>query len=154
MEESVAAPQPEPGPIKFVWEGADGDATALITTTTSTTAPVSETFIARQKIAEHRRKPIHAHRIVPPLDLNAPATPPKREPAITLVPLDGGLVIRKRAAAQSGDVNIGQEVNVPVQRLINSAPAGRLSIGNLRSGRVTVLGVTEETIPAGTTKGP
>ena len=80
--------------------------------------------------------------------------PPRREPAITLVPLDGGLVIRKRAAAQSGDVTVGQEVNVPVQRLLNNAPAGHLSIGNPAGGRVTVLGVTEETILPGTTKGP
>ena len=150
MDETVA----EPGPIKFVWEGEDGKTSALITTTTSTTTSPTETFIARQKIAEHRRKPLHAHRIVPPLNPNAPPTPPRREPAITLVPLDGGLVIRKRAAAQSGDVNIGQEANVPVQRLINNAPAGRLSIGSPAGGRVTVLGVTQETIIPGTTKGP
>ena len=154
MEETVAEPQPEPGPIKFVWEGEDGETAALISTTTSTTTPPTEHFIARQKIAEHRRKPLHAHRIVPPLNPNAPPTPPRREPAIRLVPLDGGLVIRKRAAARSGDVEINQEVNVPVQRLINNAPAGKLSVGNLRSGRVTILGVTEETIIPGTTKGP
>ena len=35
-----------------------------------------------------------------------------------------------------------------------SAPSGSLSVGNLRGGRVTVLGVTEETILPGTTKGP
>jgi len=154
MEETVAEPQPEPGPIKFVWEGEDGETAALISTTTSTTTPPTEHFIARQKIAEHRRKPLHAHRIVPPLNPNAPPTPPKREPLIRLVPLDGGLVIRKRAAAQSGDVTVGQEVNVPVQRLLNNAPAGHLSIGSPAGGRVTVLGVTEETILPGTTKRP
>ena len=91
----------------------------------------TERFIARQKIA-HR---------VPPL--------------ITLVPLDGGLVIRKRAAAQTGDVLTGQEsAGTPPQRLINNPPSGSLSVGNLRGGRVTVLGVTEETILPGTTKGP
>jgi len=72
MEESVAAPQPEPGPIKFVWEGADGDATALITTTTSTTTAPTERFIARQIIEDHQRRPRHPSRILPPLDLNAP----------------------------------------------------------------------------------
>ena len=81
--------------------------------------------------------------------------PPRREPAITLVPLDGGLVIRKRAAAQTGDVLTGQErAGTPPQRLINNPPSGSLSVGNLRGGRVTVLGVTEETILPGTTKGP
>ena len=38
--------------------------------------------------------------------------------------------------------------------LINNLPSGSLSVGNLRGGRVTVLGVTEETILPGTTKGP
>ena len=42
----------------------------------------------------------------------------------------------------------------PPQRLINNPPSGSLSVGNLRGGRVTVLGVTEETILPGTTKGP
>ena len=154
MEESAAEPQPEPGPIKFVWEGEDGETSALITTTTSTTTSPTETFIARQIIEDHRRRPRHPNRIVPPLDPDAPPTPPRREPAITLVPLDGGLVVRKRAAAQSGDVNIGQEANEPVQRLINNAPAGRLSISSPAGGRVTVLGVTQEAIIPGTTKGP
>ena len=71
------------------------------------------------------------------------------------MPLDGGLVIRKRAAAQTGDVLTGQEgAGTPLQRLINKPPSGSLSVGNLRGGRVTVLGVTEETILPGTTKGP
>ena len=69
-----------------------------------------------QKIEEHRRRAPHSHRIVPPLNPNAPPTPP--------------------------------------QRLINHPPSGSLSVGNLRGGRVTVLGVTEETILPGTTKGP
>ena len=154
MDETVAEPQPEPGPIKFVWEGEDGETSALITTTTSTTTSPTETFIARQIIEDHRRRPRHPSRIVPPLDPDAPPTPPRREPLVRLVPLDGGLVVRKRAAARSGDVNIGQEANVPVQRLINNAPAGRLSIGGAAGGRVTVLSVTEETIIPGTTKGP
>ena len=85
----------------------------------------------------------------------APPTPPSREPAITLVPLDGGLVIRKRAAAQTGDVLTGQEsASTPPQRPINNPPWGSLSVGNLRGGRVDVLGVTEKTILPGTTKGP
>ena len=153
-EERVAEPRPAPGPIQFVWEGEDGTRTALISTTTSTTTPPTESFIARQKIAEHRRRPRHAHRIIPPLNPNAPPTPPRREPAITLVPLDGGLVIRKRAAAQSGDVSIGQETPAAPQRLINNPPSGRLSIGGPAGGRVTVLGVTQEIITPGTTKGP
>ena len=99
MEETVAGPQPESAPIKFVWEGEDGETAALISTTTNTTKPPTKHFIARQKIAEHRRKSLHVNRIVPPLNPNAPPTPPKRELLIRLVPLDGGLVIRKRAAA-------------------------------------------------------
>ena len=156
MAESVAEPPAEAGPIQFVWEDENGQRTALISTTTSTTTSPTERFIARQKIEEHRRRPPHAHRIVPPLNPNAPPTPPpRREPAITLVPLDGGLVIRKRAAAQTGDVLTGQEsAGTPPQRLINNPPSGSLSVGNLRGGRVTVLGVTEETILPGTTKGP
>ena len=119
-------------------------------TTTSTLR--TERFIARQKIEEHRRRPPHARWIVPPLNPNAP---PRREPAITLVPRDGGLVIRKRAAAQTGDVLTGQEsAGTPPPRLINNPPWGSLSVGNLGDGRVTVLGVTKETILPGTTKGP
>ena len=152
MAESVAEPPAEAGPIQFVWEDGNGQRTALISTTTSTTTSPTERFIARQKIEEHRRLQPHQHRIVPPLNPNAP---PRREPAITLVPLDGGLVIRKRAAAQTGDVLTGQEsAGTPPQRLINNPPSGSLSVGNLRGGRVTVLGVTEETILPGTTKGP
>lgn len=154
MEEGLAAPRPEPGPIRFVWEGEDGTNTALISTTTSTTTPPTEDFIARQIIEDHQRRPRYPSRIVPPLNPNAPPTPPRRDPAITLVPLDGGLVVRKRAATQSGDVNVGQQVTVPVQRLINNAPAGRIAIGSPAGGRVTVLGVTEETIIPGTAKGP
>ena len=59
------------------------------------------------------------------------------------------------AAAQTGDVLTGQEsAGTPPQRLINNPPSGSLSVGNLPGGRVTVLGVTEETILPGTTKGP
>ena len=42
----------------------------------------------------------------------------------------------------------------PPERLINNPPSGSLSVGNLRGGRVTVLGVTEETILPSTTEGP
>ena len=78
----------------------------------------------------------------------------RRHAASPLAPLDGGLVIRKRAAAQTGYVLTGQEsAGTPPQRLINNPPSGSLSVGNLRGGRVTVLGVTEETILPGTTKG-
>jgi len=91
----------------------------------------------------------------PPARRKTRRSPPRREPAITLVPLDGGLVIRKRAAAQTCDVLTGQEsAGTPPQRLINNPPSGSLSVGNLRGRRVTVLGVTEETILPGTTKGP
>ena len=73
----------------------------------------------------------------------------------TLVPLDGGLVIRKRAAVQTGEVLTGQEsAGTPPPQLINNLPSGSLSVGNLRGRRVTVLGVTEETFLPGTTKGP
>ena len=44
--------------------------------------------------------------------------------------------------------------SAPPQWMINNPPSGSLSVGNLRGGRVTVLGVTEETILPGTTKGP
>ena len=44
--------------------------------------------------------------------------------------------------------------SAPLQRLINNSPSGSLSVGNLRGGRVTTLGVTEETILPGNTKGP
>ena len=69
--------------------------------------------------------------------------------------MDGGLVNRKRAAAQTGNVLTGQQsAGTPPQRLINNSPSGSLCVGNLRGGRVTVLGVTKETILPGTTKGP
>ena len=154
MEESVVEPPAPEGPIKFVWEGGEGTRPTVITTTTSITTTPTEQFIARQKIAEYRRKPRHAHRIIPPLNISAPPTPPARPPLITLVPLDGGLAIRKRAVAQSGDVTIGQETAVPMQGRVNSAPAGQLLISNPSGGRVTVLGVTQETITPGTTRGP
>ena len=116
MAESVAEPPAEAGPTQFVWEDGNGQRTALISTTTSTTTSPTGRFIARQTIKEHRRWPPHAHRIVPPLNPNAPPT--------------------------------------PLQRLINNPPSGSLSVGNLRGGRVTMLGITEETILPGTTKGP
>ena len=65
MAESVAEPPAEAGPTKFVWEDGNGQRTALISTTTSTTTSPTERFIARQKIEEHR--------IVPSLNPNAPA---------------------------------------------------------------------------------
>ena len=116
MAESVAEPPAEAGPIRFVWEDGNGQRTALISTTNSTTTSPTERFIPLQKIEEHRRRPPHAHRIIPPLNPNAPPMPP--------------------------------------QRLNNNPPSGSLSIGNLRGGRVTVLGITEETILPGTTKDP
>lgn len=59
-EETTATPPPvvEEGPIKFVWDAGNGQRTTLISTTTSTTSAPTETFIARQKIAEYWRKPI------------------------------------------------------------------------------------------------
>ena len=107
-EEATATPPVvEDGPIKFVWEGQDGKRTTLISTTTSTTSAPTETFIARQKIAEYWRKPTHAHRLLPAID---PATEGNTPPqsgdkrVIRLVPLDAGLVIRKRAEAATRDV--------------------------------------------------
>ena len=73
MAESVAEPPAEAGPIHFVWEDGNGQRTALISTMTSTTTSPTERFIARQKIEKHRRRPPHAHRIVPPLNPNAPS---------------------------------------------------------------------------------
>ena len=66
MAESVAEPPAEAGPIQFVWEDGNGQRTALISNTTSTTTSPTERFIARQKIEEHRRLQPHQHRIVPP----------------------------------------------------------------------------------------
>jgi len=108
-EETTATPQEESGPIKFVWEGDDGKTTTLISTTTSTTGTPTETFIARQKIAEHRRKPDFAHRILPSINPNGSEnTPPQagRGQQIRLIPLDNGLIIRKRAEEAAGDVTV------------------------------------------------
>ncbi|MGC6520227.1 MAG: hypothetical protein ACON37_09430 [Candidatus Puniceispirillaceae bacterium] len=108
-EEAAAAPPPEDGPIKFVWEGDDGKTTTLISTTTSTTGTPTETFIARQKIAEYRRKPTYAHRILPSIDPDGEEnTPPQSgtRTEVRLIPLDAGLVIRKRAEAAAGDVTV------------------------------------------------
>ena len=80
MAESLAEPPAEAGPIQFVWEDGNGQRTALISTTTSTTTSPTERFIARQKIEEHRRRPPHAHRIVPPLNPNASPTPRAASP--------------------------------------------------------------------------
>ena len=75
--------------------------------------------------------------------------------ASSLAALISGRKNASIAAAQTGDVLTGQEsAGTPPQRLINNPPSGSLSVGNLRGGRVTVLGVTEETILPGTTKGP
>ena len=65
IAESVAEPPAEARPIQFVWEDGNGQRTALISTTTSTTTSPTERFIARQKIEEHR--------IIPSLNPNAPA---------------------------------------------------------------------------------
>jgi len=108
-EEAAATPPPAvaAGPIKFVWDGGDGKRTILISTTTSTTSAPTETFIARQKIAAHWRKPPHAHRLLPMID---PATEGNTPPqsgetrVIRLVPLDAGLVIRKRAEAATQNI--------------------------------------------------
>ena len=70
---SAAEPPAEAGPIQLDWEDGNGQRTALISTTTNTTTSPTERFIARQKIEEHRRRPPHAHRIVPSLNPNAPA---------------------------------------------------------------------------------
>ena len=59
------------------------------------------------------------------------------------------------ASAPPRNVLTGQEsAGTPPQRLINNPPSGSLSVGNLRGGWVTVLGVTKETILPGTTEGP
>jgi hypothetical protein len=47
-----------------------------------------------------------------------------------------------------------ESAGTPPQRLINNQPSGSLSAGNLWGGRVTVLGVTKETILPSTTEGP
>ena len=74
MAESVAKPPAEAGPILFVWEDGNGQWIALISIKTSTTTSPTERYIARQKIEERRRRPPHAHRIVPPLNPNAPSS--------------------------------------------------------------------------------
>ena len=47
-----------------------------------------------------------------------------------------------------------ESAGTPPQHLINKPPSGSLSVGNLQGGRVSVLGVTEETIFPGTIQGP
>lgn len=88
-EEAAASPPPEDGPIKSA-------------PTTSTTSSPTETFIARQKIAEHRRKLTHAHRLLPSIN---PATegntPPQSGDQAGAAGCRSG--IHKRAAA-AGDV--------------------------------------------------
>ena len=108
-EETTATPPPvvEEGPIKFVWDAGNGQRTTLISTTTSTTSAPTETFIARQKIAEYWRKPNHPIRLPPMMDPETEGnTPPPSGTVkvLRLVPLDAGLVIRKRAEAAKENV--------------------------------------------------
>ena len=108
-EETTATPPPvvEEGPIKFVWDAGNGQRTTLISTTTSTTSAPTETFIARQKIAEYWRKPNHPIRLPPIMNPETEGnTPPPSGTVkvLRLVPLDAGLVIRKRAEAAKENV--------------------------------------------------
>ena len=162
-EEAAAGPPAEEGAIRFVLQTPSEGENMLIGTTTSTTSVPTTAYIARQKIHEHRHRPVVSNRIQPVIDPNRVNEHPPQSgetEQIRLVPLDGGNTIRRRAGAAAivGEVTVlgvAQEgAGTPPQRLINNPPLGSLSVGNLQGGRITVLGVTEETIIPGTAKGP
>ena len=153
MAESVAEPPAEAAPIQFVWKRPADRADQHY----DQHHHIADRAIHRP--SEDRRASPQAAACVSDRPAAKPeraadAAAPRREPAITQVPLDDGLVIRKHLAAQTGDVLTGQEsAGTPPQRLINNPPSRSLSVGNLRGERVTVLGVTEEAILPSTTKG-
>ena len=118
-EEAAASPPAEEGAIRFVLQTPAEGENMLIGTTTSTTSVPTTAYIARQKIHEHRHRPVVSNRIQPVIDPNRVNEHPPQSgetEQIRLVPLDGGNTIRRRAGAAA------------------------------IVGEVTVLGVTQETI--------
>ena len=118
-EEAAAGPPAEEGAIRFVLQTPAEGENMLIGTTTSTTSVPTTAYIARQKIHEHRHRPVVSNRIQPVIDPNRVNEHPPQSgetEQIRLVPLDGGNTIRRRAGAAA------------------------------IVGEVTVLGVTQETI--------
>ena len=118
-EEAAAGPPAEEGAIRFVLQTPAEGENMLIGTTTSTTSVPTTAYIARQKIHEHRHRPVVSSRIQPVIDPNRVNEHPPQSgetEQIRLVPLDGGNTIRRRAGAAA------------------------------IVGEVTVLGVTQETI--------
>jgi hypothetical protein len=110
-EEAAARPPAEEGPIRFVMQTPTEGENTLIGTTTSTTSVPTTAFIARQKIHEHRHKPVVSNRIQPVIDPNRVNEQPPQSgetEQIRLVPLDGGNVIRRRAGAAAvvGEVTV------------------------------------------------
>ena len=113
-EEAAASPPAEEGPIRFVMQTPTEGENTLIGTTTSTTSTTSvptTAFIARQKIHEHRHRPVVSNRIQSVIDPNRVNEPPPQSgetEQIRLVPLDGGNVIRRRAGAAAvvGEVTV------------------------------------------------
>jgi hypothetical protein len=118
-EEAATGPPAEEGAIRFVLQTPAEGENMLIGTTTSTTSVPTTAYIARQKIHEHRHRPVVSNRIQPVIDPNRVNEHPPQSgetEQIRLVPLDGGNTIRRRAGAAA------------------------------IVGEVTVLGVTQETI--------
>ena len=118
-EEAATSPPAEEGAIRFVLQTPAEGENMLIGTTTSTTSVPTTAYIARQKIHEHRHRPVVSSRIQPVIDPNRVNEHPPQSgetEQIRLVPLDGGNTIRRRAGAAA------------------------------IVGEVTVLGVTQETI--------
>lgn len=110
-EEAAAKPVVEPGPITFVWQTPTEGEAMVIGTTTSTTSAPTAAFIARQKIHEHRHKPIVSNRIQPVIDPDHidDSLPQSGAGAQTrLVPLAGGNTIRRRAdtATVVGEITV------------------------------------------------
>ena len=110
-KEAAASPPAEEGPIRFVMQTPTEGENTLIGTTTSTTSVPTTAFIARQKIHEHRHKPVVSNRIQPVIDPNRVNVQPPQSgetEQIRLVPLDGGNVIRRRAGAAAvvGEVTV------------------------------------------------
>ena len=69
-EEAAASPPAEEGPIRFVMQTPTEGENTLIGTTTSTTSVPTTAYIARQKIHEHRHRPVVSSRIQPVIDPN------------------------------------------------------------------------------------
>ena len=110
-EEAAATPVAEPGPITFVWQTPTEGEAMVIGTTTSTTSAPTAAFIARQKIHEHRHRPIVSNRIQPVIDPDHfdESLPQSGEGTqVRLVPLEGGNMIRRRAGTATvvGEVTV------------------------------------------------